>query len=869
MRVLWIKAPLVLRRHPAVLAAVVATSLLVGLAAASAPFVRAGVESESLRGQLRTMTPLAAGLELTVDGPPAGDRRRRAALLALGRGLPSSGAPVPASEAETLVPDAFGGVRVNLLARTGAVANVRHLAASGGPGVWISDGTAKAVRRRPGESLPLAVFSSNGGIGRVTRVPIAGVYAALDGDLSNPYWQNYTQEIRPLDPNDPLPPPFVLTSYPRFLALVAEGRYFVTDHVEFPVDPHRLTLTGAEALERRYAEIQRRFARPSTLFDCRMPGGCHASSSLSSALAVARGDVAAVAPTVSLLSGFGIAVALAVAAAAGAFGVRRRSGEAELLHARGEAVGAFAARGALEGLLPVLAGCAAGVGIALLALRSFAPAGTIGSGTVLAGVGHAAAAGAAALAAYAAGAAAAFPRRTDRPHPWLRLVRRLPWELLPLAAAAALLGLLLAGGGLATDANGSTHPRLEIFVLPVLAVAGIAGLAVRASRRLLARRGGGAPPVAFLALRRLGAARGLLVAVVVAAAAAFGAFAYATTLSASLGRGAAEKAFVANGSDVQGFIDPHERITSPLPFPAVIVQVDSRDVFTPDGAPIDLLAGDPTALARTIVWGAGWGDDPRTQLPKLDRPFRGILPALATAGAPDVTAVIDQGKRIPVRIVGRIDGFPGTSAGRPALVVSSAALHAAAAAAGAVDPGPGATGLLWAKGDPAAIRKALAASNLAPAYLTNADYLRRSPSVVAATRTYGFFRTIGAAAAVLSLLALLLYLEARQRGQLIASALARRMGLAATADAAALALEAAAVVLAAGVVATAVAVALARPLVHHVDPLPQYAPASTLVVPWTTLAAALAAATVVAALLGAAAAALAARSNVAEALRVA
>jgi hypothetical protein len=73
----------------------------------------------------------------------------------------------------------------------------------------------------------------------------------------------------------------------------------------------------------------------------------------------------------------------------------------------------------------------------------------------------------------------------------------------------------------------------------------------------------------------------------------------------------------------------------------------------------------------------------------------------------------------------------------------------------------------------------------------------------------------------------------------------------------------------AGVVGAAVATAAAAPIAHHVDALPLYAPAPALILPWATLALGLAAAVVAGALLGVAAIAIAARSDVAEALRVA
>jgi putative ABC transport system permease protein len=144
-----------------------------------------------------------------------------------------------------------------------------------------------------------------------------------------------------------------------------------------------------------------------------------------------------------------------------------------------------------------------------------------------------------------------------------------------------------------------------------------------------------------------------------------------------------------------------------------------------------------------------------------------------------------------------------------------------------------------------------------------------NPSVAAARRSYRFVTIIAAVAGVLALVTLLLYLQARQRSQRIATALARRMGLGRVADAGALALEAGAVAAVAAVVGGLVAVLAAAPLIHRVDPLPLYAPTPEPVIPWLTLLGSSLVATAAGMLVGAAAAALAARADVAEALRVA
>jgi hypothetical protein len=368
-------------------------------------------------------------------------------------------------------------------------------------------------------------------------------------------------------------------------------------------------------------------------------------------------------------------------------------------------------------------------------------------------------------------------------------------------------------------------------------------------------------------VRRLTAAHGALVAVIATAATAIAVFAYAMVLTASLDRTATAKAFVSNGSDVQGLVGPDARLPSDLPFPAAIVGVDVRD-FAVDGSPVDVVAGSPSALARVIRWGR-WPDDPRARLRLLTRrQVGGALPALASPDLPAVSAIEDQGVRLPIRIVARVP-IPGMEPGRPALLVSRRALEAIAARRGVTDPLAAADWLVWARGEPSSVSRRLRQSSLAPMYLTTLRRVTDDPSVVAARRTFRYFKTSGAVATALALLALVLYLQARRRAQLIASALVRRMGLRGFLDLTAVAAETAVITLLALAVGIGVAVASARLVVPHVDPLPQYAPGTVLVYPWWTLAAGAGVIALATTLLAASAVAIAGRSSAAEALRVA
>jgi predicted lysophospholipase L1 biosynthesis ABC-type transport system permease subunit len=236
------------------------------------------------------------------------------------------------------------------------------------------------------------------------------------------------------------------------------------------------------------------------------------------------------------------------------------------------------------------------------------------------------------------------------------------------------------------------------------------------------------------------------------------------------------------------------------------------------------------------------------------------LPAIAIGGHRGVQDVFvgDRMRRVDVVATPRL--FPGTVAGTPAIVVP----------ARAVGQLPGvAFDYVWATGPPAQVERALARSDLAPTYVSRATGLSRSADVTTITRTYGLLRIVALAFASIALVALLLYLSARARTQLVTSAFMERMGLPNRLQAASVALEAAVLVAFAAVVGLAAAVATSGVIVEHVDPLPEYDPSAAAVIPWGELVGA-GAAIVAAAALAALLVTLAVRRDkVGEALRVA
>ncbi len=896
------KAPVVLLSFRSVLLVVFVASLLTALTAAASPFVSTAAGSEALRNRLAELTPLATGLQIEAPlqlqrGTPAGLARLASASEADAKRLAATlgevGAPILTAESSPLYSLGSASNPVRLLARSGALAHVKVIAHTSGPGVWISNITAELGRLKPGGKLRFA-SGRPGGSGIVLRVK--GIYRALSRSPQSAYWVNLFQDIYPLDPNDPPPPSYLLLGLDDFYRVVlATGgggfRYgndggFGTGSgvpmtmLEFPVDPKGLTLGRARALEQRFDAASR--ALPATALGRELGCGgpftnpCTTGVGLAPAVLLADQNVEAVKVPVTLLADAGAAIALAVAAAAGLFSVRRRRAEVALAYARGEHVASFAARTAVEAFLPALLGGAAGFGLAYGLTGVFAPSGSTDHATVDAGALDATVAVVVALALLVGAASFAFLRLYDtgaRPLPWLRW---LPWELPLLAVAIYLLVRITSGGGLSGSASsGAAHPTLAVFVFPLLLVAAVAGLLSRAARLGLALGSGWVARVRrvaiYLALRRLAAARGLLVVLAVVTAVALGAFCYAESLASSLAHTTTEKAYIATGSDAEASIAPEQQLPKRFPYPLTKVEFANQNASldAADGTQVDVMLVDPATVVGAIHWQGDWGPDPGRLLHELAAAPDQPLPVIVTEDAASMHVLWASGTRFPVRVIGVVKAFPEMAAGIPLVVTSYRAFAEESARLRSDDPLGVLQAYVWGKGPPAAVERAIISSPLNAYFPSSIDTFLRDPNVLLATRTYSFMRTIALAAAVLVLLGLLLYLQARQRSQVIASALARRMGFGAGSEALSVSLEVFAILAFAALVGGGIAIAAAGPVVRHIDPLPLDAPAPIFALPLGALVTAAGGLLGVAALAGALTTWRGRRAIVSEELRVA
>jgi putative ABC transport system permease protein len=883
----WRRAPFVLRHHVSILVAVLAAALLVGLTASSAPFLSTAAGSAALKNRLNDLDPLTTGIEIQRDGgatrgqsASAVQRRLDAGVAAVAARVGSLGAPVKTLE----LPDGGatdskgnGFAEIHIMARSGVLDHVKVLARVPGPGLVIADTTAKALHVHPGDSIRLQTTSIDGEPSRFVPVRVAGIYRALAYEPEEPYWANFVAKIYPANPDAPVPTPFAFVSRGGLLDLGAKlgtGGYQATD--ELPVDPRHLTLPGARALDRRVAALSTELTAGKTALARQTGCPCVVVSSLTAAITLADDNISAISPVVTLLSDIGIAIALAVAATAGAFGVRRRQTEAALMAARGEHVAAFSARTGLEALLPVIVGAIVGLALAVGATGLFAPAGTVDAATFRSGISRTALVALIALVLLAAAAGASFLRLLDTSGDSRRLLRYFPWELIAIGVGVYLLVDIRGGGGLArSGASGTEHPTLVVFVFPLLLVAGVMGLVTRLWRfglRRGFRRARGFPTPLFTAVRRLAAARGLLVGLTVVLAVSFAAFFYAETVNESLKQSTLEKAYIGFGSDVQGQVGESAVVPRNFPFPTTFANyANGAAVYGPgEGTSADVLTVDPKTLAGAIHWRSAWGRPPAVEMRELAAAPALPLPVIVSDTVPDsLHAITIQGTRFPIRIIDRLHAFPGMTT-NPLFITSTASLATASRKLHNVNPLLGVSrNYIWAKGPPSTLVKALEAPGLDIAYVTSIDAFRKDPQILLATRTYSYVRTVALAAALIALAGLVLYLQARSQTQRIASALARRMGLSAGSEILSLFLELAAILLASAVVGIGVAAAVAAPIVKHVDLLPDFVPSSVAVIPWDVAAFLCLALLVVAAIAATVTSVLSRRTDVSEDLRVA
>jgi putative ABC transport system permease protein len=846
---MWSKAPLALRRFPAILLAVVASAAILAVSSAAGPLFLASAGSAALEDGVARTTPFSAGLSLVMHGPiERGALARRTGTLSdrasevRGLGTPiatvmgSVGLMLPPRGATMIGSTLVGTAQVRLVSRTDALEHVDQIRSVPGEGVWVATQTASVLGLELGAVVTIVVRDA------AIEADVVGVYRTLQFDANFPqdhaeFWNPLSTFIGKNAPTSSLPPLFVLGSEETIVSLLERlhdtGQY----RWDVPLVKQRMTLEEGRAIASGISGLQAELDESQGLGED-FPFST-TSSSLPGLVAAGEESVAAVRGPVLTISFAGRLVALAVVGAVGSFALSRRRTEFGLLAARGVARLAIGARAVLEALVPIGLGTMAGVAVAMLLVRRLGPSDLMDAASVMSA--YAAAAATALLGtALLGGVTAASLRETDVAGSRLReSVQRAPWIGLAIGLAVASLYEIVTRGE-----EGPTE-RVDVLLLlfPLLFIASGAGLATRLLMRLLPRLRAlraRTNPAVFFASRRLAAASRTAVVLVTACAVALGIFLYAGILVASLRATSATKAWVFTGSDVAVVLPANPELPQGLSFPATRVARVTAARMRPSGTAVEILAVDPDTFPRAAFWDSSFADAPLGEVLGLLGPAD-ELPVVVAGRQQPVQEIDLEGFRIPVQRKGAVRTFPGMQGEGPVLVTSRDALLRSLEQAGGTLSRFDRAEELWARGDPSRVLTEMRRAGVPIQRQLTAEEVRSTPAFLSLSWTYGLLQALGVLSGVLALVGIVLYLQTRQRSREVAYAIARRMGLSRGSHRLSILLELGAMMAVAFLIAAVLAVAAAVLVNPRVDPLSGVPPAPVLRLPmsvvWLSLAA--------------------------------
>lgn len=883
---MWAKAPALLLRFPGLFIAVAVGAMLLALTISSFPVFVSSSETATLSEAIAEANRFGAGvtviqgdalrpqhgfteqyeeftgLDAGEDAPPTWEQRT--ALLEKGLGNVEHLGDVivtvlgPNVDMAALPEQGGRDFQVHLIDRTGWQNHVKVIDRVDAEGIWIADTVAQQIRVEAGDDIILR--SSEG----ERRVPVEAVYEALEKTpQAAPFWAGLGNEIFPPAPGLTTPPPFAFLPARELADISRElGSPDAQFRWEYPIEIRDgLTLPQAESLWADLEVFRQDFSdgdsKLGRAFFCLTPAFCTSGSGLVNfgsllgpIIRETNQTIDAISGPIDLLSDAGVLVALAVIASAGTFTIARRQIEASLLFARGSSALSVGIKTALESILPAAVGTVAGIALGLGVVSWLGP-GDIDQSARTEAIRTAILSMPVAIALVGLVAAIAFIRQSETASHRFRLLAAFPWELLVLAVAGLCLRNLLQGEALIEEgANEVSRPSVYLLLFPIFFIAGFGGLAARALRTPLKglidspRLGRFAP---YLAFHRLAGAKRLAVLLVTACALALGVLVYAQGVATSLDMTIVAKSKLFIGSDVQGQVLYELEIPDNLAFPATkVTHIPQRTTL--DGntdVQVSVIGIDAPTFADAAYWESSFSDQPIEDLLDALRDGDGSrLPVIMVNSDRDASLATIAGTELPVEVIGRADFFPGATESRPTLIADTETFHEFADENGnGLNPllDPGNNSELWIKGDPDAIIRDLGEKS-APVFTTvTAEQVQENPSIVAVTRTFAYLEFLGLGAGLLAVVAILMYLQARQRSRTVSYALSRRMGLSRTSHKVALLIELGWMLFSAFAVAALLALIAAAVVLPEIEPLPNIPPATLYRTPTLLLLAAAAA----------------------------
>ena len=581
-------------------------------------------------------------------------------------------------------------------------------------------------------------------------------------------------------------------------------------------------------------------------------------------------------PPIGSLGGAGRLVGLAVVAAAGAFWTSRRRLELRQATAGGTSPSVLGMRAVIEAVPAVAAGAVAGWWGGWAMVRWVGPSSLISADAISASRHDVVVWTVAALLLLGLAVGVGAAGQAVAPSRLRAAMARAPWEALPLVLAGAAYYEVRIRGTSTVAAAGPAKVDTLVLLFPLLLLAGGAGVAARlvqAGFRSVSHRLRAWPFPAYLAARRIASASRVASLLVASAAVAVGVLIFAGSLAGSIDAAVGAKAATFVGSDVVTEVGGGVRGLPPHPpGPVTLVERIGSGVLTvpPGGSVPEVLTIDPATFPAAVRWQPSFSPRALPDLVGLLRPRTDLRLSAILVGGDGPLDTLQIGQQfLAVRLAAQIDAFPGASAGRPTLVVDRVAWRRVLRAAKVSSSSLEASNEVWARGSPQPILAWLRRGGVAVIRDVTATEVLGSPTFLALRWTFGFLQGLGVLAAAISLVGMVLYLQARQRSREVAWALARRMGFSRTAGRASLACELGILLLVAYVVGATLATAAASLVLSRLDPIPALAPTLLLRVP-ALLLLVTAAGLVASALLGALQASwVAERRNVAQVMRIA
>ena len=872
----WTRAPLLLRRQPAVLLAVAGAAAVLATAAAAPPLFSSTVGTAALQRQLATRcaanvtpyttatAPLAAGVAddatgeritsgaTTTHAYAADDALAAAALadtpLAAGPArrtllAPAQGEAIDAGGSAAAAADVAAEVALAVV--PGGPESVTVLQDAGGAGVLLPDSAAAATRLRAGDRLHLLLG------GRTADVRVRGVYRDLT-PLSRaelpPAWCQlrgigYLQTAL----GNSQPPALVLTDEAGLRALDARLHVpAITTYYDQPVGPGGgaggglagLDLAHAQAVVAGLPPVGARVTAAGARLQGQLPDVVQLSLAVRASVAGATGPVSLA----------GALVALLLVGGAGAFWLERRRQEVLLLASRGVGPVALGVKAALEMLPSVLVGTAAGWALAVAVVGQVGPSSRIEADVPATAAVRALALGGVGLLLLGIvgglGGRAVTERVVGRRAGRWRFV---PVELVVIVAAVFVASRLRPAGAQVSGGLRVAAIDRQLLAFPLLLLAGTVALALRLLLLGLAgvsgRGGSGGGrvdlPAGWLAARRVLGAPAIAVSLFAAAALPVGVLVYSAGLTAGSRATLAAKTdlYVGSRSEVSVVDTTLGNISLPADFRPEATVVRQLTRATVAGQQVDVHAVQPDSFAAVAGWDPTYSSRSPADLMRrvtLGHPLAAgerlpvveVGDATAYGDAPTLTLRVNADERqVPLRVVGTARLAPGQRS-HPLFLVDARAVA-----------GIGQTEdvAVLSRADTPGLLRALQAAGLQTTFSLDRTAVVGAAAFLPVTWTFGYLQALAALTGLLTLGAVLLHLEVRQRGRAVAYALSRRMGLSRAAHLRSLLVELAAVLVPGGLLGAAVgwvAVVVAH---GHLDPTPDLPPGPLLRVPVATV----------------------------------